>query len=75
MYQKLQNLKGMKMLNYILYCSITLTIAYAYIAVLINETSFDFNIFAEYAYIPAIFCYFITVIIVKITQYKRGEPL
>ena len=35
----------------------------------------DFNIFAEYAYIPAIFCYSITVIVAKITQYKRGEPL
>ena len=75
MYQKLQNLKGRKMPNYILYCSITLTIAYAYIAVLVNETSFYFNIFAEYAYIPAIFCYSITVIVAKITQYKRGEPL
>jgi len=75
MYQKLQNPGEMKMLNYILYCSITLTIAYAHIIMFINDASYEFNIFAEYAYIPAMLFYFITVIIAKINQYKRGEPL
>lgn len=75
MYQKLKNLGGMKMLNYILYCSVSLAIAYTFLAMVINKASFEFNIFSEYAYMPAMICYVITVVITKISQYQRGERL
>ncbi len=62
-------MKNPKVLNWINYSTIILAVFFTIISLLFIQEDLTFMSFAHTAFIPAIICYIISVIIVKIQQY------